>query len=54
MRTELVLDALDMAVAARGGGIAGTIMHSDRGTQYTAAIMKQACERYELRRSRGD
>ncbi|AKE01242.1 integrase (plasmid) [Rhodococcus erythropolis] len=54
MRTELVIAALDMAVEARGGGVAGTIMHSDRGSQYTAEIMKQACERYRLRRSMGD
>ena len=53
MRTELVLDALDMAVAGRGGDVAGTILHSDRGSQYTAEIMKQACERYGLRRSMG-
>ena len=33
MRTELVIEALDMAVAARGGDAAGTIMHSDRGSQ---------------------
>lgn len=51
MRTELVIEALDMAVAARGGDVAGTIMHSDRGTQYTPEIMKRACERYGLRRS---
>lgn len=51
MRTELVIEALDMAVVARGGDVAGTIMHSDRGTQYTAEIMKQACERYGLLRS---
>lgn len=53
MRTELVLEALDMAVAERGGDVAGTIMHLDRGSQYTAEIMKQACERYGLRRSMG-
>ncbi|WP_179278131.1 DDE-type integrase/transposase/recombinase [Rhodococcus sp. 15-649-2-2] len=33
MRTALVLDALDMGVAGRGGDVAGTIMHSDRGSQ---------------------
>ena len=53
MRTELVIEALDMAVVARGGDVAGTIMHSDRGTQYTSEIMKQACERYGLQRSMG-
>jgi hypothetical protein len=35
MRTELVLDALGMAVAARGGDrkVAGIICHADRGSQ---------------------
>jgi putative transposase len=35
MRAELVLDALDMAVAARGGdhAVAGVIAHADRGSQ---------------------
>ncbi|MFD4369962.1 transposase [Rhodococcus sp. NPDC058521] len=42
-----------MAVAARGGDVAGTIVHSDRGSQYTAEVMKQACQRHGLRRSMG-
>lgn len=54
MRTELVIAALDMAVATRGGDVAGTIVHSDRGSQYTAEVMKQACERYRLQRSMGE
>jgi hypothetical protein len=33
MLTELVTDALAQAVAVRGGDVAGTIMHSGRGTQ---------------------
>jgi putative transposase len=38
MRTELVLDALEMAVAARGGdhAVRGVIVHADRGSQYTS------------------
>ena len=32
MRTELVLDALGMAIAARGGLVAGVIAHADRGS----------------------
>jgi transposase InsO family protein len=36
MRTELVLDALTMAVAARAGTVAGVIAHADRGSQYTS------------------
>jgi transposase InsO family protein len=35
MRTELVTDALTMAVAARGGHVAGTIAHADRGSPST-------------------
>lgn len=53
MRTELVTDAVEMAVRTRGGRVAGTIMHSDRGSQYTAAVMARACERHDLRRSMG-
>jgi putative transposase len=34
MRTGLVADALNMAVAARGGQVKGTIFHGDRGSQY--------------------
>lgn len=30
MRTELVVDALKMAVATRGGSVAGVIFHADR------------------------
>jgi hypothetical protein len=32
MRTELVADALDMAVGARGGDVAGVIVHGDSET----------------------
>lgn len=53
MRTELVTTALARAVAVRGGQAGGTIMHSDRGTQYTAAAMAQACADAGLRRSMG-
>lgn len=51
MRTDLPLEALDMAVTERRGDVACAIMHSERGTRYTAEIMKQACERRGLRRS---
>jgi transposase InsO family protein len=33
MRTELVADALKMAVATRGGTVEGVVFHSDRGSQ---------------------
>ncbi len=53
MLTELVTDALARAVAVRGGDVAGTIMHSDRGTQFTAHAMARACADAGLRRSMG-
>jgi putative transposase len=36
LRTELVLDALDMAVTRRKPENGSTILHSDHGTQYTS------------------
>ncbi len=38
MRTDLTLDALEMAIWARGvaGGLEGLVHHSDQGTQYLA------------------
>lgn len=53
MRTEMVIAALDMTVAARGGGCEGTILHSDRGMQFTATAFVDACDRYGLLRSMG-
>jgi putative transposase len=38
LRTELVLDALDAAIAARAPG-PGLVHHSDRGTQYTSVAL---------------
>lgn len=37
MRTELIIDALDMATAVRGGQTDGIIFHGDRGSQYMSA-----------------
>jgi putative transposase len=34
LRTDLALDALEMAVWARGGDLSGLVHHSDRGVQY--------------------
>lgn len=41
MRTELVTDALDMAVGARGDDVAGVIFHGDRGCQYMSGAYQQ-------------
>ena len=40
---ELATGALKMAVAVRGGDVAGTIFHSDRGSEYTANLFETAC-----------
>jgi transposase InsO family protein len=55
MRTELVLDALAMAIAARGGddAVAGIISHADRGTQYTSNDYLDYCHERHLRPSVG-
>jgi transposase InsO family protein len=55
MRTELVLDALTMAIAARGGdhAVAGVIAHADRGSQYTANDYIDFCHDRQMRPSVG-
>jgi putative transposase len=53
MRTELVLDALGMAVAARGGAVAEVIGHADRGSQYTSNDYLEFCQRHQIRPSVG-
>lgn len=53
MRTELVLDALNMAVAARGGRVGGTIFHSDRGSQYMSHEYAQRVTDLGMRQSAG-
>ena len=50
---EMVTDAIDAAVVARGGRCRGTILHSDRGGEYTAHLTAKACFRHGLRRSMG-
>lgn len=50
---EMVTEAIDAAVATRRGRCRGTILHSDRGGEYTAHLTAKACFRYGLRRSMG-
>ena len=38
LKSELVLDALGMAVTARGGDAGGVVAHSDHGSQYTSLV----------------
>lgn len=53
IRTELVLDALEMAVAARNGAVADVIAHADRGSQYTSNDYLEFCRTRQMRPSVG-
>jgi transposase InsO family protein len=53
MRTELVTDALDMAVRMRGGLVDGVIFHGDRGAQYGAKAFADTSRRAAIRRPMG-
>jgi putative transposase len=52
---ELAYAALAMAVAVRGGAeaIGGVILHTDRGSEYTAGRVRAACDRLGVRQSMG-
>jgi transposase InsO family protein len=53
LRTELVGDALTMAIATRGGHVDGVIFHSDRGCQYTSRDYRTLCADATIRQSMG-
>lgn len=53
MRAELVIDALEMAVASRGGNVDRVIFHADRGAEYTSDAFAQVCDSSGIRRSMG-
>ncbi|MTK39848.1 IS3 family transposase [Nocardia seriolae] len=50
---DVVETAIEQAVAVRGGRVDGTILHSDRGGEFTAGLTTKACARHGLRRSMG-
>jgi putative transposase len=50
---QLAYSALVMAVAVRGGQVPGVIMHTDRGSEYTAGLVRQACTRLGIAQSMG-
>lgn len=50
---DMVTEAINAAVAARGGGCRDTVLHSDRGGEYTAHVTAAACFGHGLRRSMG-
>lgn len=51
---DMVCQAIDAAVACRGGDVTGTVLHSDRGGEFTAALTAAACAGHGLERSMGD
>lgn len=53
MRTDLVESAVRSAVAMRGREVTGTILHADRGTQYTSGQMADTAKELGLRLSVG-
>jgi len=52
MRTELVIDALTAAERTRGS-LAGAIMHTDHGSQYTSRSFAEICRSVGVRQSMG-
>ena len=50
---ELAYGALAVAVAVRGGHVPGVIMHTDQGSEYTAAAFRAACGRLSISQSMG-
>ncbi len=49
----LARDAIRMAVAVRGGSVAGVVFHTDRGATYTAELFTEACRHHHIKQSMG-
>ncbi|MGH9010507.1 MAG: IS3 family transposase [Acidimicrobiia bacterium] len=49
----LARDAIQMAVAVRGGSVTGVIFHTDRGSTYTADLFTEACRHHRITQSMG-
>jgi putative transposase len=50
---RLATAALQVAIAVRGGNVAGVIFHSDQGGEYTGDLFAAACARAGVRQSMG-
>jgi putative transposase len=50
---ELAYGSLAMAIAVRGGQVAGVVLHTDRGSEYTAGSFRAACIRLGIAQSMG-
>ena len=53
MPYELVAGALEMAVATRGGDVAGMVFHHDRGAQYMGRDFRSLCAKHKITQSVG-
>jgi putative transposase len=53
MRTEIVLDALEQSASNRFRPVAGTVLHTDRGSQFSDRKVIEFCETVGLVRSMG-
>jgi len=53
MRSELIEDALEMAVATRGGQVTGMLFHHDRGAQYMGRDFRALCLKHKVDQSVG-
>ena len=53
MKARLVVAAIEMAVARRGGDVAGCILHSDRGSQFRARKVHRVLARHRMVGSMG-
>jgi len=49
----LAYAALAMALAVRGGQVAGAVLHTDQGSEYTARTFRGACDRLGIVQSMG-
>jgi transposase InsO family protein len=50
---ELARAALCVAIAVRGGSVAGVVFHTDQGGEYTAGLFADACARTGITQSMG-
>ena len=50
---ELARAALCMAIAVRGGSVAGVVFHTDQGGEYTGEVFARACRRAGITQSMG-
>jgi hypothetical protein len=53
MQSQLAVDALNSAVARRGGNVTGCTLHSDRGGQFRSRKLQQELWRHHMRGSMG-